>query len=425
MVDATGAIIVLDPSFKLKKVIKTFEWNGKTEKIKTPRGVVIGQDGYIYICDSGNPADTKDPVTEEDAGKGRIIKLDMNGKCYSVITTPGLDILKKAFLPHKIAVDRMGIMYVLSQDDNNGILQFDSTGKYMGYFGSNRVLLNLLDLIWRQFSTKEQIARMPKSIPVEYDNLKMDDSGFIFTTSAVSTTISPIRKLNSSGKDILVRKSGGPIDGDTTASFMKVKSNFIDICVEPTGIYNALDAKSGKIFTYGNYGHLLYEFGRIGTQVGCFLQPVAIEYKDDYIYVLDMQLKRITEFRMTDYAKLIKSAEYDYINGDYQGTLDTIDPLLKMNSNFNYAYVLAGNAMIRLKEYDKAMEYFMLGHYPGDATTGYSRAMKESRKIYMRANFGKYLTGFVIFVALFVLYKYLRKRKNKKDTTEWEGDSNE
>jgi uncharacterized BrkB/YihY/UPF0761 family membrane protein len=75
------------------------------------------------------------------------------------------------------------------------------------------------------------------------------------------------------------------------------------------------------------------------------------------------------------------------------------------------------------------MEYFMLGHYRGDTATGYSRAMKEYRKIYMRANFAKYLTGFLILVALIVLYRVLKNRRNRKkkpaDVSEWEGDSNE
>ncbi len=53
-------------------------------------------------------------------------------------------------------------------------------------------------------------------------------------------------------------------------------SSFIDVVVDDSGRYSALDATRGRIFTYDDDGNLLYIFGGLGNQMGTFTRPVAL-----------------------------------------------------------------------------------------------------------------------------------------------------
>lgn len=115
-------------------------------------------------------------------------------------------------------------------------------------------------------------------IPTEYSGMDIDEAGFIYTTVATNTDsdmlrfiengdgeLAPIRRLNSKGKDVLLRIGKLPPAGDIqfpmTATRAGNASRFIDIAVQDNGLYSALDSTRSRVFTYSSDGDLLYVFG--------------------------------------------------------------------------------------------------------------------------------------------------------------------
>ena len=106
-------------------------------------------------------------------------------------------------------------------------------------------------------------------VPTEYNGMTVDSSNFIYvTTNAYSQNdyqagkITPLRKLNAEGNDILV--TGGTVRpyGDTafvqTGSY-RGASSLVDVCALPYGAYAVLDSNRGRFFVYNAGGELLFE----------------------------------------------------------------------------------------------------------------------------------------------------------------------
>lgn len=209
-------------------------------------------------------------------------------------------------------------------------------GTFRSYMGASRVALNMVDYFWKMIATREQRERMALFVPTEYNNLCIDEEGFIFvTTSAlnewdIQRTIdsrseddryAPIRRLNLMGNDILRRRGYFPPVGDILIArrgSVRGPSMLVDVAVDDTvRVYSVLDRRRGRIFTYDSEGNLLYVFGAIGERFGNFRNPVALDYLDDKILVLDYETGTVTEFTVTAYGRLIRDAVHLHFIGKY------------------------------------------------------------------------------------------------------------
>lgn len=160
-------------------------------------------------------------------------------------------------------------------------------------------------------------------------------------------------------------------------------SLFVDIASDASGLIYALDANRGRIFVYNNEGFLFYVFGGIGTQLGTFATPSAIEVNGTDVLVADQGNPRITVFRRTAYAQMISEADEAYNTGRYDESVDIWNEVIKQNSNFELAYTQIGKVYLRRGQYKQAMDYFELGNFRGDKitnTTGYNKAFSEFRR---------------------------------------------
>lgn len=400
-------IVILDSDLKLKKVIDRFIANGSEINLNEPTGICVAGDGLIYMADSGN---------------GRIIAINKDGSVVKNIGKPVSDIIPSEFSykPEKVLVDNKNIIYVMAYGVYEGIITFDSGGRFLEFYGSNRVevtLALLSDLFWRSIFTRKQKESMVRFVPVEYSNFDIDDNDFIYTTTVnTENSKNEIKKLNPMGVNILRHKktaaNGSALNdfdyGDQESYWFRAAlqdTSFIDITIDNDNIISALDQARGRIFQYDQESNLLCIFGGLGDQLGTFSKPSAIENLNGKILVLDSDKSSITVFRATPYGEYVRDAVKLYNQGKYEDALKSWNEVLKRNSNFELAYVGIGEALMKKEDFKGAMYNFNLG-YDRD---GYDKAFDEYRKDFVRGHFSIMMLGFLCII-LFIWLLLNRKR---------------
>ena len=104
-------------------------------------------------------------------------------------------------------------------------------------------------------------------------------------------------------------------------------------------IYIAVDRTRGRLFGYDPQGIMLWAFGTKGNSEGAFLSAISIEHMGTDLMVLDENESSITVFTPTEYGNLIYKANDEYLKGDYDGSADTWREVLKLNANYNSAFI--------------------------------------------------------------------------------------
>jgi len=409
-------IIITNDRWELVRVIAGFEKNGVPDRFNNPNGIFVTEEGHIYVADTDN---------------GRLVELDPEGKFIREIGPPRADIIPESFIyqPTKLVVDRAGRIYVVARHVNQGLIELTPDGTFRSYMGASRVALNMVDYFWKMIATREQRERMALFVPTEYNNLCIDEEGFIYvTTSAlnewdIQRTIdsrseddryAPVRRLNLTGNDILRRRGYFPPVGDIRIArkgSVRGPSMLVDIAVDnEVRVYSVLDRRRGRIFTYDSEGNLLYIFGAIGERFGNFRNPVALDYLGDKILVLDYETGTVTEFTVTGYGRLIREAVYLHFVGKYDEAAACWEEVLLLNANYEMAYVGIGRALLRQRRFEEALKNFKLGNH----RKYYSRAFYYHRREVIGKNFG--LIAGVLAACFLALYIILRIRdKSQKN----------
>lgn len=392
-------IIILNKEFQEELVISKFDNEGKEDALNKPEGVFGTNDGLIYVADTLNR---------------RLVVFDTAGKFIRAIGEPKSTLLRPGFqyAPIKVAVDKAKRILVVSRGSYEGMMEFDDEGQFIGFIGTNRVKFSPIDLFWKRISTKAQRQQMEQFIPLEFNNLDLDEDGFIYTSTSEEDSNRPIKRLNPSGADILRSKGYFPPKGDIGT--LKTGTNpgssiFIDVAADQAGMYSALDSKRGRIFTYDKDGNLLYVFGGLGSKQENFRTPSAIEIMDDQILVLDKDNGRLTAFEPTRYGSLIREAVISLYHGKTEQSTAAWEKVLQLNGNVEVAYLGIGKSLLKKGEYHEAMSYFKLGNN----REYYSEAFKGYRKSIVLAHFGTIVFVVALAVVLgFALMKWNRRKVN-------------
>lgn len=393
-------IIIVDQDTKQAKVIDGFQNKGVEDHFKEPQGVFVdSENGHIFVSDTLNR---------------RIVELDEDGNLVHIVEEPKSSLIRSnfQFAPTKLVLDKAKRLYVVSKGSYEGLMEFDGDGKFTGFIGTNRVKFNPIDLLWKKISTEEQREQMVLFVPLEFNNVDIDEDGFMYTTTSEVGSNEPVKRLNPSGVDILRREGFHPPKGDiltTQTGSVTGGSTFIDVVSERAGIYNALDSKRGRIFTYDKDGQLLYQFGGIGSQLGRFKAPSAIDSFEDNIYVSDRILGTITVFEPTTYGKSVREAVLSHYDGKMEQAAEAWSKTLQLNRNNEIAYIGIGKALLKQDRYVEAMAQFELGN----DRNYYSEAFKRNRELWLERNFG-YLVAVIALVAAALM---LVRRRFKAATT--------
>ncbi len=375
--------------------------------LNAPTDLFVDPEGTLYIADGGN---------------ARIIKADKDLNYLLSFTKPSDATFDQtqSFLPQKLVVDAASRVYCLVTNINKGIVKYEADGTFTGYIGANAVTVSMTEYIWKRFfMTKEQRSQTAAFVPTEYENIYIDDEGFIYATNTsfqeydlLWDNAKPIRRINSLGNDILIKNDRYPPIGElywVDGSQAYGPSKFSDITVMDNDIYVALDRFRGRLFGYDPQGVMLWAFGTQGNMDGAFAYAASIEHMGQDLFVLDMYENSITVFEPTEYGKLIYEAQEAYLNGDYDYSSERWNDVLKMNSNYTMAFRGLGRSVLRENKFEEAMEYFKLAH----DRENYGRAFKLYRKEWVEKN----IWWIVLILAVVVIVPLVLGRIKR---TKWE-----
>lgn len=407
-------IVVLDIYGNPIKELKSFVNGEATETFNEPKGVFVTANEEIFICDSSNY---------------RIVRLDKNGKLIDIITLLSGESLSQDFVfkPVKVAVDTSGRIFVASEGFNNGLLEFTKDGEYIRYMGASSVALTASQLFWRAFSTKEQRQKTSSNVSTDYNNVEIDEQGFLMVTSTAFTyweyasgKAQPLRKLNAKGSDVLSRV-GNPSgdldypDSKTSRATYKGPSTLVDVCTMPYGNYGILDQNRGRVFVYNTDGELLYEFGGPGNISGGMTTPTALDYSNERFYTVDSNKNQINVYTLTKYGRLFNDVSKASKELDYSGEEELWNAIINENINCELAMRGLGTAAYRRQDMKTAMEYFE----KANDTEGYSKAYVFVRRQWIEKNAVWLILAVAAIVIAIIFINKLWKRlalKKGKDS---------
>jgi len=416
-------IVVFDSSLTFIKEYKGItDTDGQFIPFKKPLGVFVTASGEIYAAD----------------GQAKnIYHFKQDGALIRTIEPPKGEIIDDKFIgryqPSKLCVDNNGRIHVIAININEGIIEFDKDGQFEGFLAAGKVNPNPLQVIWRRFSTAEQLARMSDFVPIEYNNITLDSENFVMATCAAAdekVVISEIkrkkgtdqgalvRRLNMLGKDILRRKGFFPPVGDVDVTDLQIDltagykgiSKIMDVYTSDFGVYTVLDNNRNKLFTYDGEGNLLYCFGGPDVSAGGLKTPISLSGYGDTLYVLDTGTLTINVYTQTQFSKRILSAIEKSETGKNDSASEDWQKVLEQNANYDLAYTGMGKASYMKGEYSEAMRLFKLG----DNREWYSRAYKEHRKIIVAKWFAPVSLTVLVVISSVWLFAVFRKQKKKK-----------
>jgi tetratricopeptide (TPR) repeat protein len=334
--------------------------------LQGPTGIYVDDQGTMYIA---------------DAKSNTIVILDRDGKLVKQFGRPVEPLFGKdnEFLPQKIAVDARQNLYIISQGSVNGIVQMNTKGNFIGYFGSNASTMSLKMILQRLFLTKSQLAQFIKNVAASPSNLALGQQGIVYTVTAGTSWWTSISAFTISGKNIFPRAYGS--------------ISFRDINVSNDGLILAVDA-DGYMYEYDQNGHLLFFFGAKDTgnqRLGTLKNPTAIDRYQDRVYVLDQDKNAVIVYQTTEFAKKVHDGVRLYVQGYYDEARPYFEEVLNYNGSFIMAYQGIADAYFKDGDYTNALTAY---RYAEDQS-GYSNAFWELRNLVLQ----KYL-GTAIFALL-------------------------
>ena len=362
-----------------------------SDSFNEPKAVFVTPEGNIYVGDTMN---------------GKIGVFDSEGKLLDIYEAPSETALQDViYEPSALVVDQYDRIYVISQSSNMGVLSFSSDGVFQGFIGAEKTQGTFWDIVMNAFRSDEQKARMMQNVPTEFNNITIDDKGFLYVTTSTldeyeqynsmvsqTGTANPIKKLNPAGVDVLKRNGAFNQGGDLY--YMYDVSRFVDVALAEDGVYSVLDSTGCKIFTYDEEGNLMYVFGGSGTQMGVFQRPSALAYKGTDLLVLDSSTGEITVFHRTHYGDVFAEALYLQGHRKYTAAAEKWEELITLNGNYEQAYNNIGTSYLRLGMYEEAMLYYK----NGNDLDGYREAYNSYRKGVME----KYILWIILAAAAIV-----------------------
>lgn len=333
--------------------------------LQGPTGLFVDESGRMYIA---------------DAKKNSIVILDPAGNLVNEFGRPTEPLFGKnrEFLPRKIAVDARQNLYIISEGSVNGLVQMNTDGRFIGYFGANSASMSLKMILQRLFLTKEQLDQFIKNEAASPSNLAIDHQSLLYTITAGTSRSKSIRQFTVSGKNIFPE-----VFGSTT---------FRDISVSDTGLLLAVDA-NGRIYEYDLNGTLLFVFGaqdKGDQRLGTLRNPTAIARSEDAIYVLDKDKNAIIIYQTTAFAKLVHDGVRLYMDGFYSEAKPYFEEVLNYNGSFLMAYQAIADAYFKDGDYPNALTMYK---YAEDRN-GYSQAFWELRNLALQ----RYLTQALLWL---------------------------
>lgn len=417
----------------------------ETGKLNNPEDMFIDEDGKIYVADTGNNriviydsdytflfeissdgsysegdlsalkepkgiyVDPKDgAIIVADSGNARIVEFTKYGNLRYSYPKPESEILAQDFSyqPLKVTKDTRGFMYVANNGDSNGIMQLNSNGEFISYYGTNKVNLSFWESLSKLLWSRESRLGTVVTLPYTFTNIYASDDGYMYATTTTETP-PQVRKINIGGSDVLYGAYDFR-DGSITSN-SSYNQVFCDVTVDKYNNMLIVDRMYGRIYEYDERGNNLFAFGTRGTGYGQLSYPVSIE--TDYrgrVYILNKTTGNITVFTPTDFADIIHEANVLYSEGKYQESKVIWEQVIEKSNYYTLALINIGNILMR--ENDAAIEYF----YEAENATYASEAFEEIRSDFLREHFSTIIIVVVVLLLVWVVWVSIKKARRRK-----------
>ena len=318
--------------------------------LQGPTGLFVDDEGLMYVA---------------DAKQNAILILDADGNLLNQFGRPDEPLFGKNrdFLPRKIAVDARKNLYIISEGSVDGIVQMNTDGNFIGYFGANTATMSLKMILQRMFLTEEQLSQFIKNEAASPSNLTIDHQSMVYTITAGTVESKGIRKFTVSGKNIFPDSFGS--------------TSFRDIDVNETGLVVAVDA-NGQIYEYDLNGTILFVFGAQDSgdqRLGTLRNPTGIERHGEFIYVLDKDKNAIVIYQTTAFARMVHDGVRLYMEGFYTEAKPYFEEVLNYNGSFIMSYQAIADAYYKDRDYTNAQ----VSYKYAEDRNGYSQAFWELR----------------------------------------------
>ena len=355
------------------------------EEMTSPSGLSV-TDEYIYAVDRNSQ---------------KILIFRHDGSLYKQLGKPTEKVFGEntTFAPVKIAVDKRGNLYVVSEGSTSGVMQLSIDGSFLGYFGSNRTNTSLMMILQRTFFTQEQLDKLFKNMPSSVTNIAVDELGLMYTVTQGQNAAEQgqsVRKLSIAGADLISPHvySGG----------------FVDVAVDKNMNIYAIDS-TGTIYEYDSYGNVIFAFGYVDSEmqrIGLVSSAAAMDVsREGVLYVLDKSKGIIQEYEPTDFAVKVHRGLSDYMDGKYAEAEENWREINRANTAFLFSYEALAKASFKRQDYTQAMEYYKVA----GNVSGYSQAYWYARNEWIESNLAPVL---LILLGLFVVWKVIRVIKSSK-----------
>lgn len=350
-----GQIVRLNDSFEVEATFGE-------DVLAGPTGLYVDDDGVMYVA---------------DAGQGTIVILGADGAVMNQFGKPDEPLFGRSreFLPRKIAVDARENLYVISEGSVNGIVQMNTEGDFIGYFGANSASMSLTMILRRFFLTEAQLDQFIRNEAASPTNLTIDQQSLVFTITSGTSGAQAIRRFTVSGSNIFP---------DTPGS-----TDFRDIDVSESGLVAAV-AGDGSIYEYDLNGTMLFAFGALDTgeqRLGTLRNPAAIGRHDEQLLVLDRDKNAIVVYETTASARQVHAGVGLYMEGFYAEAKPFFEQVLDTNGSFIMAYQAVADAYFKAVDYPSALAHYRFA----EDRNGYSQAFWELRNVVLQRHLGNAL----------------------------------
>jgi len=368
-------IVEYDPSIGL--VVNEITYS----EFRSPRGIFITEDDELYVADS---------VAEA------VFKFDLDGTFIEKFTKPeSVSLEVTTFNPKKVAVDSQKNMYIVAEGVFDGIIQMSSSGEFLGYFATNKVVLTATQQFQNVIFSDTQLEQLSNRNPISFTNVFVDQNGIKYSTS-IGDNISNVQKHNTNGSSSI----------DTDYGF---DLSLVDVYTDANGIIYAA-SELGFIDIFTSDGSFIFAFGadeKDQDVSGLYSQLSSIAVDGaGRIWTLDSDKAFIQSFTPTDYATEIYKALTYYKDGKYQDAVDSWEEVLKLNQLSILAHNEIGRNLFSQGNYEESMYHFELA----GSRYMYSQSYWEVRNVQIQQN----LPFFLIAVIALVIVWQVVKLTNRK-----------
>ncbi len=450
-------------------------------RLDSPQGITV-TDKYILIADTENlrilkiDKNTFEVVdvylTPEDSSFYQLYGSEYEtefGLAYETIKEVNeyFSIVndRKIFKPTKVALNSSGVCYCIAKNAYEGLIEFGDNTEFNRYVGKNTVTADAIKQLWSSIWSEEQYASQALDLPSMFNNITVSPDGFLYATSNPDgdavTAVNLVKVINTKGNDIMKRNGYVTPDGDavylntsTEDGVVLGSSVLTAVAVSKTGNFTVSDSKRGRLFTYDSEGNLLYitgdqpggnKYTGSGGLSNCIISPIAVDYlyrttvdgdEEETVIVLDDSSKSILLFETTEFGQAVNTATYLYQTGQIEDQLVKNEKgeevvvkgaesywreVIRMNTNYELAYLGIGKALNRRGEYKEAMKYFELAHN----ATYYSKAFNSYRDAVLNENFNLLMAVIMVAIAGYAIAKITKyiNKKNKELASKEGGDN--